>query len=257
MTSIGNGGMEGKSVPMKRDFDLTRKSFFSFHCSICSRCCRQKGISVDPYEVLRLSRNLNMSTTEFYRRFTELGGVSLRQKPDETCVFLTDEGCRVHGDRPRACRLYPLGRMVDWDGNEWFARMPLAKGCEGLVEQRGIVAEYLTSQHIEPYIAFGEMYKTLYLKMVSVLARVSGRSDDAPSVRKENPEEDWVTGAGAGYPYSGEGSEPLTRGLSSPWLDPDAVVENYCRRHNLSKRFAVEELVPLHIRAVEEWLESF
>ena len=35
----------------------TRGASFSYTCNRCNRCCRDKRIQVNPYEVLRLSRN--------------------------------------------------------------------------------------------------------------------------------------------------------------------------------------------------------
>lgn len=70
------------------DFDMTRESGFSYACHACKRCCRNKAIRVNPYEILRLARRLKMSTTDFIAHNTEAGGTVLRSREDGNCVFL-------------------------------------------------------------------------------------------------------------------------------------------------------------------------
>src|SRR3954447_5435042 len=89
-------------------FDRGRQSPFSYVCHACSKCCYGKVIRVGPYEALRLSRQLGISTTEFLREHTEAGGTVLRTREDRSCVFLGEKGCTVHPNRPLACRIYPL-----------------------------------------------------------------------------------------------------------------------------------------------------
>ena len=98
--------------PVVRAIDAryTRDSAFSYACHACSRCCHDKIIHVNPYEVGRLAQNLNLSTTEVLSRYTTANGDNFKQTEQGACVFLTGQGCGVHADRPLVCRLYPLGR---------------------------------------------------------------------------------------------------------------------------------------------------
>src|SRR5450759_4005289 len=107
------------------DFNLERASPFSYRCNACSRCCHHKGIRVGPYEILRLSRRLGMTTTDFIAQHTEAGGTILRSSDenDSACIFLTPKGCGVHPDRPVVCRIYPLARWLDPEGRESFGHM--------------------------------------------------------------------------------------------------------------------------------------
>ena len=100
------------------DYALSREAAFSYRCNACSRCCHNKAIRVGPYEILRLARRLGMTTTQFIEQHTEAGGTVMRMRDENNraCIFLNQQGCSVHPDRPLACRLYPLARWVDPDG---------------------------------------------------------------------------------------------------------------------------------------------
>ena len=80
------------------DFDMHRDSAFSYTCHACNRCCHNKAIRVNPYEILRLARYLGLSTTHFIERHTEAGGTVLRPNENGDCDFLGERGCSVHPD---------------------------------------------------------------------------------------------------------------------------------------------------------------
>ena len=124
---------------------LTRQSPFGFACSRCLGCCRFKKIQLNPYEIARLADNRDMTTTAFIGQYTT-GGTILQTNTEGTCVFLDAEGCAVHPDRPLVCRLYPLGRFVDYLGVETFAQIPLEEGCQGVLHENGTVTQYLEEQ---------------------------------------------------------------------------------------------------------------
>src|ERR1700752_4896509 len=95
---------------------------FGYKCHRCMRCCYDKRIQINPYESARLARNLGQTTTEFRSAWTEDGaGTVLKQTDTGACIFLGNDGCTVHPDRPLVCRLYPLGRRVRADGSESFS----------------------------------------------------------------------------------------------------------------------------------------
>jgi Fe-S-cluster containining protein len=219
-------------VAPKVVFDKTRASPYSYVCHACSRCCYGKGIQVAPYEVLRLARNLGLTTTEVLVRHTDAGGIRLRVREDGACTFLTPQGCGVHADRPLVCRFYPLGRQVQADGRESFGDLPPHPQTEGVYGTDATVDDYLRAQGVAPYIAAGDRYGALYRRMEAALAR-----------RAE-------TAGGLEPVEVAAGGEPLT-----PWLDVDATVAAYCAARGLPVPTDVEETVTLHIRALEAWLE--
>ena len=129
-------------------FGLSTESRFFFKCQRCSVCCSNKAIEAGPYEILRLSRNLGVTTGTFLRTYCEDDGAVLRNRPDGRCIFLVPQGCGVHPDRPLVCRLYPLG--VLWDaaersGSPTCRPTPIARAILG---DEGTVAGYLASQDV-------------------------------------------------------------------------------------------------------------
>jgi Fe-S-cluster containining protein len=101
---------------------ITGDSSFRFHChpglACFNRCCREATLILSPYDILRLSRRLNLSTGEFLRRHTrreeEAGSglplVLVKPARPGGCPFLGEAGCNVYPDRPAACRLFPLAQ---------------------------------------------------------------------------------------------------------------------------------------------------
>lgn len=152
----------GAPTPLRTG--LGRDSAFSYQCRACNRCCRDKIIQVNPYELLRLSRGLDLPVAEVVERYTD-GGVRLRQREDGRCVFLGAAGCSVHADRPLVCRLYPLGRIVGPESEEFVdaAPHPETAGAWGV---DGTIADYLDQQDAWPYMKLADAYFGLLQKLL-------------------------------------------------------------------------------------------
>lgn len=216
-------------------FDLRRDSLFSFTCRACSRCCQDKIIFVGPHEILGMSRALGIATTEFLARYTREGGTALRTTEDGRCVFVGPDGCRVHARRPLVCRLYPLGRRTDKEGREWFSLYGAFPGCEATVGRDGTVAEFLESQGVGPYIEWSRRYSDIYRRMIELMSR----AEPGPDIENTAAQEV-------------EDANPLL----SPWLDIDASLADYCAARGLTAPVDIDAAIDLHIRAMEEWLDS-
>ena len=103
---------------------------FNFTCIQCARCCKNRSdyhsfdtIILTPYDIIRLSRRLKVTTSDFHSRYidfesrprTQSAEAILRFKGDERsniCPFFADYECTVYSDRPMSCRIYPLGRLI-------------------------------------------------------------------------------------------------------------------------------------------------
>lgn len=117
---------------------LTMDSQLKFRChpgvSCFTACCGNIKIVLTPYDILMLTRRLQIPPHEFlhayttptYLEKTDMPGVAIKlREEDNKCPFVTPEGCTVYTDRPTACRYYPVG-MADFreggskdaDGNE-------------------------------------------------------------------------------------------------------------------------------------------
>jgi uncharacterized protein len=219
------------------DFDMHRDSAFSYQCHACNRCCHNKAIRVNPYEVLRLARYLGISTTEFIERHTEAGGTVIRSKENGDCGFLGERGCSVHPDRPLACRLYPLARWVTPEGAESFGHLTPHPKSEGVYGNSRTVQDYLDHQQLEPFFEIGERYGKLYQRMVDLLENLDPRELDRRSERRAAVDE-------------------LPAGqLASMWIDIDAAVPDAVQVRSL-ERETIEQEIENHIRRIERWLIS-
>jgi uncharacterized protein len=139
--------------------EASRSSKFGYVCRRCSRCCRNKRIQINPYELARLARARGETTREFRERWTpDAQGTALAQKEDGTCVFLGPQGCEVHADRPLVCRLYPLAHHAVANGGEYFTTLEGHPQSEGEFTNRGTVAEYLADQGAGPFMDAADAY---------------------------------------------------------------------------------------------------
>jgi len=178
---------------------------FMYACHRCLRCCSHKRIHVNPYEVYRLARHLGMSTTEFLTAHTICGGTELARREDERCVFLTENGCGVHADRPLVCRLYPLGRHVVLGDTATYHLTETHPESAGVFGETGTVESFLASQGAGPFEEAADRYFALLLRISAAMAERTAM----------DPQE------------YGDASEVL----SSPperqhWLDIDAVAQS-------------------------------
>ena len=153
---------EPSTHPFHGEEVLTPESRFHFACHAdlpCfTRCCRDVNIYLTPYDVLRLRRALRMGSREFLEKHTHPFLTNVSQIPvvqlamDEeslACKLVSDSGCRVYGDRPWACRLYPL----DTGDKEGQFRFFVGRDrCSGLGEKRSwTVQQWLDEQGVAPY----------------------------------------------------------------------------------------------------------
>jgi Fe-S-cluster containining protein len=232
--------MSYKNTLADVNFVLPRDGAFSYQCNACSRCCHNKAIRVGPYEILRLTRRLGMTTTEFIEQHTEAGGTVLRMQAENNraCIFLNQQGCSVHPDRPLACRLYPLARYVDPDGNDTFGHLAPHPKTEGIYGTGAIVADYLDKQGVAPFFEMGDRYGAVYQRMVDVLESLDPDELERRPERRKGVEE---TASGT---------------AASPWIDIDRTVAGFCEANRRMAPDDIESTVAIHIEAIESWVVS-
>ena len=157
-------------------------------------CCSKLTMPLWPYDVLRLRQGLNMGSEEFFEEFviadcypdTGFPSLHLRMReddPEQSCPFLTAQGCGVYAHRSSACRTYPLGRAARPDGNapggvEERYFLVREAHCRGFEQQTAWTVEsWLRDQGLEPYHRTNDRYMTLVsrYKDRSGGARLSGK----------------------------------------------------------------------------------
>ncbi len=105
---------------------LTLDSKIKFRChpgvSCFTACCGGIKIVLTPYDILMLTKRLDITPSELLTQYTsptylektDLPGVMIKMREeDNKCPFVTPDGCTVYTDRPSACRYYPVG-MADF-----------------------------------------------------------------------------------------------------------------------------------------------
>lgn len=149
--------------------------------SCWNACCSNIDISLTPYDIVRLKRHLNMSSTELLQKYTVpyelepggIAGVKLRPVENGTaCRFMTAQGCSVYEDRPTACRYYPVALLSMRKQDEYTDTSSYAlvreDHCKGHLEPRSLTIDaYRKEQGVEEYDELARGWRQLILKKKS------------------------------------------------------------------------------------------
>lgn len=159
---------------------LNTESVLPLTCSRSGTCCFGKAVMLNPWELLRLSKEKNMTPRAFRDLYCEFGGIQLRfdGKPDKkgqlACSqYLENVGCSVHQGRPLACRLYPLGRLIQFDTAHYMYegdQFPCLADCSEVLKlPKMSVDEYLKGQEAGQF----EKAQDEYLVVMQNLADIA------------------------------------------------------------------------------------
>jgi Fe-S-cluster containining protein len=227
--------LSGDSLPVLH----ARKSAFSYRCNACSRCCYGKKIQVNPYELLRLARNLGTTTTDVIARYTVDGGTALATRPDASCVFLGVTGCTVHADRPLVCRLYPLGRIVQEDGRETFIENAPHPQTAGEYGFDGTVGDYLAIQGVAPYTEAADRYYAILTRLIQF--------EGASSIDARAPDD---------VPAHADSADDIVTGIDARgFVDADLAIQLDIERGGAPAPHAVDGLMARHLEIISRWSE--
>lgn len=136
---------------------LITQSILPLTCSRSGTCCFGKAVMLNPWELLSFSKEKKITSREFRDLYCEFGGIRLRfngkpnKKGQQACSQYVDNiGCSVHMGRPLACRLYPLGRQIQFNKAHYIYqgdKFPCLNDCSEVLELPKIsVGEYLKGQ---------------------------------------------------------------------------------------------------------------
>jgi Fe-S-cluster containining protein len=193
---------------------VNRRTPFSYQCNACGRCCRDKVITLAPYDVLRIARAAGIPTSAAVHRFTIRRGSILKFDDSGACAALDGTRCGVHEGRPLACRLYPLGLERAPDGRgESFIRLEPAPGSLGVYGDGGTVGEFLEDQEVDDYLEANRRYRGL-------LARMRARINDLVDFERTEPREFWRRATREALAESGYDPNALIDAM----FDPDGLV---------------------------------
>ena len=114
------------SLPGKR---IKPGETFKFQCheqlACYNQCCRNLNLFLYPYDILRLKKQLKISSDQFLGTYVDvvlrkdnyLPDVLLKMadNQEKTCPFLSADGCLVYPDRPDTCRTFPIEQGAFFD----------------------------------------------------------------------------------------------------------------------------------------------
>ncbi len=152
---------------------------FRFAChpgvSCFGACCSALDLMLTPYDALRLRRATGQSSREFvheYADMTAMPGAGLpllhlhmQDTAAKRCPFSrADFTCAVYGDRPSACRTYPLGRATrpgaqGVEEQVFVIREPHCKGFQEAAEWSS--ASWMHDQGLAAYNASNDRFMAL------------------------------------------------------------------------------------------------
>ena len=161
--SSGQDGIE----PKKYKLD----SQFTFACNkgmkCYTHCCSAINIILTPYDIIRMKNRLGLTSDQFLAIYTKPEMLSRTKLPvatlkmlddvNESCPFITPDGCAIYEDRPLSCRYYPLGtaafreQEIQPTGEDFYFMVREAH-CFGFESERQwTVEEWRRDQGVEPY----------------------------------------------------------------------------------------------------------
>lgn len=159
---------------------LNRESSLPLTCSRSGSCCHGNRVRLNPWELRQLADAKGLSVGEFQKRFTTDGGIFLRfqgksnSSGRKACnLYIDNAGCSVHPARPLACRLFPLGRVIQ-NGEATYMHpgktFPCLSECPEVLELPQMkVGEYLSGQETAQF----EQAQDAYLEVMQNLADIA------------------------------------------------------------------------------------
>ncbi len=98
-------------MAMDENSEEFKRKLEAFACQRCNECCKKPGfVYLQAGEEERLAAYLGLSVFDFVNQFCEVEQrrkLVLKKNPDESCVFLSAEGCRIQPVKPLQCIDFP------------------------------------------------------------------------------------------------------------------------------------------------------
>jgi Fe-S-cluster containining protein len=158
---------------------LSAESILPLTCSRSGTCCFGKAVLLNPWELMRLGREKKITAKVFRDLYCEFGGIQLRfdgaadKKGQKACSqYDESSGCSVHLGRPLACRLYPLGRQIQFEKATYMFEgeiFPCLNDCAEVLELPKLsVGDYLKGQAAAPFEKSQDHYLTVMQNIADI-----------------------------------------------------------------------------------------
>lgn len=166
----------------------TRNDLIKLGCDGCSgqaSCCRfaEDTITLDPYDMYRLCTGEGLSFELLYGReliaLAPVQGLLLPHlnfsKETGSCPFLETDGlCRIHGNRPGLCRLFPLARYFEEDRLHYILQI---HECPNPVAPKVKIKNWLGIPNLDRYETFlTEWHKLVALTQKKISTAADNRT---------------------------------------------------------------------------------
>jgi uncharacterized protein len=101
-----------------------------FTCTRCGDCCHgNTTVSLDAHDLKNMSRALNLSEDETFRKYLRKEQNQIQMKVvGGHCIFY-HKGCKVHRGRPHLCAQWPLHPSILLDEANFMA---IKSSCPGM-----------------------------------------------------------------------------------------------------------------------------
>jgi Fe-S-cluster containining protein len=223
---------------------LSTDSVLPLTCSRAGTCCFGKAVMLNPWELLNFSKEKQVTPTKFRDLYTEFGGTRLlfNGKPDKkgqkACSqYIANAGCSVHQGRPLACRLYPLGRQIQFDKAHYIyegTTFPCLTDCAEVLNLPKLsVGDYLKGQETGPFEKAQDVYLIVMQNIADIAFELLLESELAASGDAKTLNAWRVLGADL--------PEVLAEKIGSDWINclmiPDITTDTenpvaYAQKHN-------------------------
>lgn len=133
-----------------------------FECQRCLYCCSAEPgyVYLSREDIISGANATALSPRDFisvYCRVIDFGTfsmVSLKEKENYDCIFLTKDGCSIYQSRPLQCRTYPFWPSVIESRESWERE---GRSCPGIGKGKALPREEIerrASLRTEPYMIF-------------------------------------------------------------------------------------------------------
>jgi Fe-S-cluster containining protein len=143
-----------------------KRPFYSqglrFSCTQCSYCCRNEPgyVFLSEKDLSALLIKTSMTKEEFIESYCKIADfgfekkISIREKPNNDCIFWEDGGCQVYEARPLQCRSYPFWSMIIESKTAWENEKRFCPGLDqGQLHSRKEIEEWLKKRLEESLIS--------------------------------------------------------------------------------------------------------
>ena len=130
-------------------------------CRGCSDCCKSVGDSIilDPYDMFNLSKATGRDFADLMEDVIEIRLIDNLILPnmmideEKGCKMLDENGrCSVHALRPGFCRLFPLGRLYDENGD--FNYIVQIHECDYEPKGPALISDWIGMDDLDKYEAY-------------------------------------------------------------------------------------------------------